>query len=128
MSTHEGREPPISSIQVTSDWRPGWVAVVSVRGEVDAYSAVVLRRELLGVIGSGARVVVVDLDATELIDSVTLGVLLGAVRRLQERRGELRIACPNPSIRRTFEITQLDHVLALYATRAEALAAAAEHE
>ncbi len=119
--TGEGLEQPISNIQVGSDWQAGGVAVVSVTGEVDAYSAGILRRELLGVIATGARTVVVDLDTTTFIDSVTLGVLLGAVRRLQQRQGELRIACGNPAIRRTFEITQLDRVLALYPDRATAL-------
>jgi anti-sigma B factor antagonist len=116
-------EPPIANIQVISDSRPGSVTVVSVTGEVDAHSAAILRRELLGVIAGGAEVVVVDLDAATFIDSVMLGVLLGAVRRLQNRRGELRVACANRAIRRIFEITQLDRVLALYASRDDALAA-----
>jgi anti-sigma B factor antagonist len=122
----EGPQPPIANIQVASDWRPGSVAVVSVSGEVDAYSAGILRRELLGVITAGAQVVVVDLDATTFIDSVTLGVILGAVRRLQNRHGELRVSSANPAIRRTFEITQLDRVLAVYASRDEALADVAD--
>jgi anti-sigma B factor antagonist len=120
----DGRESLIAGIQVASDWRPGSVAVVSVSGEIDAYSAGILRRELLGVIGVGAQVVVVDLDAATFVDSITLGVLLGAFRRLQNRHGELRVACANPVIRRIFEITQLDRVLALYPSRDEALAGA----
>jgi anti-sigma B factor antagonist len=110
-----------SSIQVSSDWGRGGLAVVSVSGEVDAFSAATLRRELLSVIATGARVVVVDLDATTFVDSVTLGVLLGALRRLQARNGELRIACTEGPIRRTFELTQLDHVLPLFGSLGEAL-------
>jgi anti-sigma B factor antagonist len=126
VSAPDGPQLPISNIQVQSDWRPGSVAVVSVAGEVDAYSAGILRRELLSVISSGAQVVVVDLDTTTFIDSVTLGVILGAVRRLQARHGELRVACANPTIKRTFEITQLDRVLTLYSNRTDALVGTAE--
>src|SRR5919197_3111939 len=81
-STGTSFVPATSNIQVSSDWRRGGLAVVTVTGEVDAFSAATLRRELLSVIATGARVVVVDLDATTFIDSVTLGVLLGALRRL----------------------------------------------
>jgi anti-sigma B factor antagonist len=96
---------------------------VTVRGEVDAFSAGLLRRELRAVVASGAHVVVVDLDGTTFMDSVTLGVLLGTLRRLQSRGGELRVACSRGPIRRTFELTQLDRVLPTYDSLAAALSA-----
>jgi anti-sigma B factor antagonist len=116
-----------SAIEVGSEWRAGGLAVVTVRGEVDAFSSGILRRELLSVVASGARVVVVDLDATTFMDSVTLGVLLGTLRRLQWSGGELRIACASGPIKRTFELTQLVRVLPVYGSVAEALSASAGH-
>ena len=116
------RASSASSIEVGSDWRPGGLSIVTVTGEVDAFSAGILRRELLSVVAAGARVVVVDLDATTFMDSVTLGVLLGTLRRLQARGGELRVACANGPIRRTFELTQLGRVLPIFGTLAEAVA------
>jgi anti-sigma B factor antagonist len=108
-------------VEVSSEWRDDALAVVTVKGEMDAYSAGILRRELLGVIAAGARIVVLDLGATTFIDSVTLGALLGAVRRLQQRGGELRVACAVGAVRRTFEITQLDRVLPVFGSLAGAL-------
>jgi anti-sigma B factor antagonist len=113
-STGTSSAPAAPNIQVATDWRPDGLAVLTVTGEVDASSAATLRRELLSVLASGAHVVVVDLDATTFVDSVTLGVLLGALRRLQARDGELRIVCAEGPIRRTFELTQLDHVVPLF--------------
>jgi anti-sigma B factor antagonist len=119
--------PSASPIEVGSEWPAGGLAVVTVRGEVDAFSAGILRRELLTVVAAGARVVVVDLDATTFMDSVTLGVLLGTLRRLQSSGGELRIACANGPIRRTFELTQLVRVLPVYGCVADALSASPGH-
>jgi anti-anti-sigma factor len=116
--TSGAAEPPID---IHSEWRRGDLVVVSVTGEVDAYHAGALRLELLSVVASGARVVVVDLDATTFIDSVTLGVLLATLRRVQSRGGELRVACADGPIRRTFELTQLVQVLRVYGNLAEAL-------
>jgi anti-sigma B factor antagonist len=64
--------------------------------------------------------VIVDLGATTFIDSTFLGVLLGGMRSLRERGGEIGVVCPD-SIRKIFEITGLDRVLTI-----EASAVAAE--
>lgn len=118
--------PSDTSFHVATDWATPDFAVVTPAGEMDLHSAGELRDALLQVIDVGARAVVVDLEGATFIDSMTLGVLLGAVRRLQQHRGELRIACADPNIRRIFEITLLDRVFAIYPTRDIALAAARE--
>ena len=100
--------------RIVSEWQTPQSVVVRPRGELDLDSTFDLRRELFGVIEGGAATVVVDLGTTVFIDSVTIGILLKAVRRLRERGGELRIACTDPNITRIFEITLLDRVFAIY--------------
>ena len=69
----------------------------------------------------GARSVLVDLSRTTFIDSTTLGVLMGAVKRLRPAGGELAIACSDPNVRKIFEITLLDRIFAIYQTPEEAI-------
>jgi anti-sigma B factor antagonist len=101
-------------LAVVSDWPVPGTAVVRPSGEIDLLSASDLRHEVLCAIEDGARIVIVDLETTTFIDSMTIGILLGAVRRLRQRGGELRIACADPNIQRIFEITLLDRVFAMY--------------
>ncbi len=61
----------------------GGVARVRVVGEVDLSTAPDLKRALNDVISWGARGVLVDLSDATFIDSTTLGVLMGAVKRLR---------------------------------------------
>ena len=103
------------------EWPDRRTAVVTPVGEIDLGRATDLRRELFGAVADGAQIVVVDLATTTFIDSMTLGILLGAGRRLQQRGGELRIACVDPNIRRIFEITLLDRVFAIYPSLEAAL-------
>ena len=114
-----------SGFTVASEWLDEVTAVIRLRGELDLVSASDLRHELFGMIDGGANVVVVDLETTTFIDSMTIGILLGAVRQLQQRGGELRIACADPNIKRIFEITLLDRVFALYPSRETALGSSA---
>jgi anti-sigma B factor antagonist len=96
--------------------------VISLAGEVDLYTAPEFKQQLLEVISQGARQVVVDLTSTTFIDSTTLGVLVGGVKRLRESDGQLALVCDDRNITKIFEITGLDRVFPIYATRDEAAA------
>ena len=95
--------------------------VIALAGEVDLYTAPELKQELLNAIGDGAKEVVVDFSETTFIDSTTLGVLVGGVKRLRPNGGRLSIVCSDPNITKIFEITGLDRVFPIYPTRADAL-------
>src|ERR671931_1334111 len=95
--------------------------VISLTGEVDLYTAPELKEQLLELIANGARDVIVDFTGTTFIDSTTLGVLVGGVKRLRPKGGRLAIVCSDRNITKIFEITGLDRVFTIYPTRAEAL-------
>ena len=100
--------------------------VIALTGEVDLYTAPEFKQQLLDAIAKGAKNVVVDLSGTTFIDSTTLGVLVGGVKRLrgQDGDGQLSLVCSDRNIAKIFEITGLDRVFQIYPARAEALAAA----
>jgi len=97
--------------------------VISLSGEVDLYTAPEFKQQLLEVIGQGASYVVVDFTNTTFIDSTTLGVLVGGVKRLRSNEGQLSIVSGDQNITKIFEITGLDRVFTINASRDEALAA-----
>ena len=121
MTDIDDSSAPHPGVAATIEWPNRRTAVLTPAGEIDLHLAADLRRELLGAVADGAETVIVDMAATTFVDSMTLGVLLGAARRLQQRGGELRIACVDPNIRRIFEITLLDRVFALYPSLDDAL-------
>ena len=96
--------------------------VISLAGEVDLYTAPEFKQQLLEVIGQGGREVVVDFSDTTFIDSTTLGVLVGGVKRLRTNDGQLSLVCNDRNITKIFEITGLDRVFTIYPTRSEAVA------
>ena len=96
--------------------------VISLAGEVDLYTAPEFKQQLLEVIGQGGKQVVVDFSDTTFIDSTTLGVLVGGVKRLRTNEGQLALVCSDRNITKIFEITGLDRVFTIYPTRVEAVA------
>ena len=95
--------------------------VISLAGEVDLYTAPEFKQQLLDVIDQGGRDVVVDLSSTTFIDSTTLGVLVGGVKRLRPAGGSLTLVCTDPNICKIFEITGLDRVFTIHPTREAAI-------
>jgi anti-sigma B factor antagonist len=98
------------------------VRILSVYGDADLHSAPELREALRGATDEGVTTLVVDFSGTTVIDSTSLGVLLGAMRRLRERDGQIRLVVPLPEVRRVFEITMLDRIFSLHENLDEALA------
>ena len=97
--------------------------MISLAGEVDLYTAPEFKQQLLDVISQGARNVVVDFSDTTFIDSTTLGVLVGGVKRLRTNDGQLSLVCSDRNITKIFEITGLDRVFTIHGNREEAVAA-----
>ena len=97
--------------------------VVAPRGELDMAVAGELKARLVELIDSGKRFVVVDLEHVGFLDSTALAVLLSTQRRAQGAGGRLTLACDDRNLCQVFEITRLDSVLGLHASRALALAA-----
>src|SRR3954452_13468460 len=71
--------------------------VLAVSGEVDTYTSARLRDALNEAVESGATDVVLDVSEMEFIDSTGLGVLVGALKKLQERDGKLTLRKPRPT-------------------------------
>jgi anti-sigma B factor antagonist len=95
--------------------------VVAVTGEIDLFTAPEFKQHVTAPIEAGSRHVIVDLTATTFIDSSSLGVLIGAHRRLRRNDGSLVIVCNSDAIAKTFRITGLDSVFTIVGSLDDAL-------
>ena len=101
------------------------IAVITLVGEVDIYSAPHFKEVLLQGIEGGAHTVVVDLSGVTFIDSTALGVLVSGAKRVRPQSGSVELVCKDENIARVFEITGLDRIFGIHSTREEALKVAA---
>ncbi len=96
------------------------IPLIELEGEVDVYTAPQLKQQMLSFLDSGANEMVIDLTKVEYLDSTALGVLIGGLKRIRERDGNLALICPNQRVRRVFEITGLDKIFNIYSSEVEA--------
>ncbi|MEE2768011.1 MAG: STAS domain-containing protein [Actinomycetota bacterium] len=89
--------------------------VLTPLGDLDMAGAPSLRQAVIREVGEGHNTLVIDLSAVTFIDSSGLGVIVGALRRTRSHDGELVLVCPNPELRRAFELCDLDRIFELHA-------------
>lgn len=102
MSTHPGID--VEAVRTEDNH-----AVVTVRGELDAYTAPRLREVLIEVLAERPEHLLVDLAGVPFMDSTALGVLGGANRRATASRGRLTVIA-SARVRKIMSVTGLDRV------------------
>ena len=109
-------------IGVESD---GGIPVLVLRGEHDLSTAPDVRAHVEDAI-RGEGDLVVDLSATDFIDSSILGVLVAGYRglaRSEQPRRFAVVAVPGTPVTRLFDLVSVSDLIPVYTTRAEAVAA-----
>lgn len=101
----------------------GGFEFVSPCGEIDLATQGMLRSSLNDLIVAGRVNIVVDLAETTFLDSTGLGALIGARRRTHGLNGSFAIICPNPRMRKMFQLSRLELVFRLYESREQWLEA-----
>ena len=103
------------------DTKDGFL-LVTVEGQLVVGNRQEFKQLVLDEVERGARQIVVDFANTAYIDSSGLGALVSLGKRIRESGGELRLAALNDDLRTLFELTRLDTLFPLYASREDALA------
>ena len=109
-------------VSVTSRER-GHYTVVDVVGEIDVYTASVLRERLAELIDAEHTDLIVDLTRVGFLDSTGLGVLVGALKKVRGFGGRLLLVINQEKVMKVFRITALTQVFVIHATLEGALSA-----
>lgn len=82
--------------------------VIRLAGEITSDDTDALMSMVRECLGSDARDFVLDLSATEFLDSAALETLLWVQEQADERLGQVRLSGASESIRKILEMTRLD--------------------
>jgi anti-sigma B factor antagonist len=99
----------------------GASTVLSVVGEVDAYTAAALQTAITEQVAAGVALVL-DLSQVGFIDSTGLRVLVEALRAVREAEGRLTLVTENEQTLKLLRITALDTVFEVQPSVAAATA------
>jgi anti-anti-sigma factor len=95
--------------------------IAGLRGDLDIDIAPALRERLLGLLGPGTRLLIIDLSEVPSCDVAGLAVLIGTQRRARAHGITVRLVALRPRVAELLRITGLDRSLTIRATLADAL-------
>ncbi|HEX9313272.1 MAG TPA: STAS domain-containing protein [Actinomycetota bacterium] len=101
----------------------GDASLLSLRGEIDVYTAPRLRQAIIDLVEGGATRIVVDMEKVDFLDSTGLGVLVGGLKRVRVKEGSLSIVTTQDKILKIFDITGLNRVFDIHPSVDAAVAA-----
>lgn len=100
------------------------VSILRYKGErLDAHNSDALKAKIKETFEGGVKSVLVDLAEVRFIDSSGLGALVSGFKNAVAFKGVLALTGFQDQVRSMFELTRLNRVFDIYATREEALAA-----
>ncbi len=92
----------------------GKVQVLSVNGRLDSSSAKKFKAAFEPLAKTGHVCFVINLSDVEFIDSAGLGVMVSALRKVNKKGGDVKLAEPRDSVRMLLELTRLHQVFDIY--------------
>ncbi len=98
-------------MEIRSCLENDWLTVFYIEGEIDAATAPPLKDGLNQGLEEGQRWFLVDLLATEYLDSVALGILIGGAKQADQAGGMLAVACNRPNLIKIFEVSGTKELL-----------------
>ena len=81
--------------------------IVEFAGELDIYTAPSLGEAISGAVREGNYDLVIDLTSVVFIDSTGLGVLVGALKHVNECNGSLQLVCNQDRLLKIFRARQV---------------------
>jgi anti-sigma B factor antagonist len=99
----------------------GKTTILTLRGEIDVYTAPRLRQAIVDAVDGGARELVVDMEKVDFLDSTGLGVMVEGLKRIKGRNGNLSVVTTQDKILKIFDITGLNKAFAMYGSVDEAV-------
>lgn len=99
----------------------GTHVVLAPEGKFNLVAAPPIKARIDDLVAAGRARLVVDLHAVDFIDSSGLGALIGGLKAARQQGGDLRIAAAGAQVRAVLKLTNLDRILAPYATVEEAV-------
>jgi anti-sigma B factor antagonist len=92
----------------------GDASLLTLRGEIDVYTAPRLRQAIIDLVDAGATRIVVDMEKVDFLDSTGLGVLVGGLKRVRVKDGTLDIVTSQAKLLKIFDITGLNKVFSIH--------------
>ncbi|HEX30888.1 TPA: anti-sigma factor antagonist [Candidatus Poribacteria bacterium] len=106
---------------VINERRIDGITVVELEGDLDAFTVQEVRCRLNEMIEEGINRIVLNFSKLRYINSTSIGVLVGRLRRIRERGGDMVLAELNPRVNRIITLVGGRRLFRIFDTERRAI-------
>ncbi len=99
------------------------IAILKTDGFMSMTEVFSFENTLTSLIESGQTKIILDFSALNYISSAGLGAIMGAIKNVQRRQGDIKIAGMMPAVFEIFDTFGFTQIFKIYSSVAEATAA-----
>lgn len=92
------------------------ISVIIMDGRLDAAQAKEFKNLVNTLVDGGRIKLIIDMAKVDFVDSSGLGSLVGALKLVNNRGGDIKIVSPRPEVRTIFELTRLHRIFDMFET------------
>jgi anti-sigma B factor antagonist len=97
----------------TTEYTNG-TTIIHLNGRFDASCTQTFKKAIKTLSDRGNHKYIIDFGKVTFIDSGGLGSLVSSLRRIREKKGDIKIAELQPNIRSVFELTRLHRIFEIF--------------
>ena len=92
------------------------INIISIEGSIDALNANKIEQELISQINSGSNRLILNFSKVNFLSSAGLRIILQVLKETRSQGGDLRIACAQPSVFKSLELSGFTSILKYFPT------------
>jgi stage II sporulation protein AA (anti-sigma F factor antagonist) len=92
------------------------INIISLTGSIDALNSNQVEQELMSQIQSGSARLILNLTKVNFLSSAGLRIILQVLKETRSQGGDLRIACAQPSVFKSLELSGFTSILKYFST------------
>ncbi|MHC4386519.1 MAG: STAS domain-containing protein [Planctomycetota bacterium] len=107
------------ALKITAIKTDSRTAQITISGKLDSETSAAFDQQIHKSLTAGARIIILDMAALEMITSAGVGVIMKTQTTLAKRTGEMMMLNMQPQIKKVFEIVRLLPTLTVFESTAE---------
>jgi len=99
----------------------GDVQIMSISGQLDAFTLSDLKNELSKLTGANRTKIVMNLGRVDSVNSAAIGAIVAVARQVRKRKGDVKLCSLTDEIRKVFGLLGVSKMLEIFKTEQKAI-------
>ncbi len=93
--------------------------LIRINGVLNAQNIIDLKQETNRILNNAVRLVILDVEKLEEIDSTGIGAILSLVKRMRQKDGDVKLLKLGGTVKKLFKMLRIDQSMESYGTLEE---------